>query len=108
MKLNSLLALLNDKQGSDLFITVGMEPCIRLNGHLQPLGSHKLDGATVSGLLRESMSDEAFEHYVARREANFAIQLPQLGRFRISAFWQQDLPGMVVRRIQTHIRNNFV
>jgi len=103
MKLNSLLALLNDKQGSDLFITVGMEPCIRLNGHLQPLGSHKLDGATVSGLLRESMSDEAFEHYVARREANFAIQLPQLGRFRISAFWQQDLPGMVVRRIQTHI-----
>ena len=81
------------------YVSVGIEPCLRVRGRMMPLGSHKLDAATVTALLQECMSPAAFEQFVASREANFAIQRPQLGRFRVSAFWQQEQPGMVVRRI---------
>ncbi len=103
MKLDSLLALLNDMKGSDLFVSVGIEPSVKVNGRMLPLGSVKLDVATVTELLQDSMSVADFERFVVRREANFAIQRPVLGRFRISAFWQQERPGMVVRRIETRI-----
>ena len=103
MNLDALLAELVARKGSDLFITVGTPPTLKINGHLFSLGSEALDKQSALTLVRETLSPEHFERYIRTREGNYAIHREALGRFRVSAFWQQELPGMVVRRIETRI-----
>ena len=62
-----------------------------------------LDRQTALALVKSSLDAEHFERYQHTREANYAIHREGFGRFRVSAFWQQDLPGMVLRRIETRI-----
>ena len=103
MKIDGLLQLLVDQKGSDLFLSVGIEPCLKVNGKMTPLGSVRLDAEMVTEFIREVMTPAAFERYCQSHEANFAIQRPELGRFRVSCFWQMGCPGMVMRRIVTEI-----
>jgi twitching motility protein PilU len=103
MKIDSLLRLLVDQKGSDLFLSVGIEPCLKVNGKLVALGSVRLDDEMVMEFIREVMLPAAFERYTQCHEANFAIQRPELGRFRVSCFQQMGCPGMVLRRIVTEI-----
>ena len=103
MKLDSLLRLLIDNHGSDLFLSVGIEPCLKVHGRLTTLGTVRLDAEMVAEFIQEAMSPEAYKKYCVAHEANFALQRPELGRFRISCFWQIGVPGMVVRRIITEI-----
>lgn len=102
-RIDGLLQLLVHHKGSDLFLSVGIEPCLKVNGRLTTLGSVKLDGDMVLEFIRETMSDTAFEKYCESREANFAVSRPELGRFRVSCFWQMGNPGMVARRIVSEI-----
>jgi len=103
MNLDALLAELVSRKGSDLFITVGTPPTLKINGHLFSLGSEALDKQSALTLVRETLSPEHFERYIRTKEGNYAIHREALGRFRVSAFWQQELPAMVVRRIETRI-----
>ncbi|UNP88081.1 PilT/PilU family type 4a pilus ATPase [Aeromonas encheleia] len=103
MNMDVLLAELVAQKGSDLFITVDAPPTLKVNGRLVSLGDKPLDRPAALALVRESLDAEHFERYLHSREANYAIHREALGRFRVSAFWQQDLPGMVLRRIETHI-----
>lgn len=103
MNLDALLVELVARKGSDLFITVGTPPTLKINGHLFSLGSEALDKQSALNLVRETLSPEHFERYIRTKEGNYAIHREALGRFRVSAFWQQELPGMVVRRIETRI-----
>ncbi|MGL4931887.1 MAG: ATPase, T2SS/T4P/T4SS family, partial [Aeromonas sp.] len=103
MNLDELLTALVERKGSDLFVTVGSPPTLKVNGHLVSLGDQALDKKGALTLIRETLSRDHFERFIRSKEANYAIQRETLGRFRISAFWQQELPGMVVRRIETRI-----
>lgn len=103
MNLDALLTELVSRKGSDLFITVGTPPTLKVNGHLQSLAEAPLDKARALALVKETLSPEHFERYLRTKEANYAIHREELGRFRVSAFWQQELPGMVLRRIETRI-----
>jgi len=103
MSLDALLTELVARKGSDLFITVGTPPTLKVNGHLQSLGGEPLDKKSALTLVKETLSQDHFERYIRTKEANYAIHREELGRFRVSAFWQQDLPGMVLRRIETKI-----
>ena len=103
MKIDGLLQLLIDQKGSDLFLSVGIEPCLKVNGKMTPLGSVRLDAEMVTEFIREVMTPAAYERYCQCHEANFAIQRPELGRFRVSCFWQMGSPGMAMRRIVTEI-----
>lgn len=103
MELANLLRILVDEKGSDLFISVGIQPLPRVNGKIRRLGDQLLEEDEVLNLVRQTMTDERFRSYVENREANFAINCPGLGRFRVSAFWQQDCPGCSIRRIETMI-----
>jgi twitching motility protein PilU len=103
MELAKLLRVLVDEKGSDLFISVGIQPAIKVNGKLRRLGDAALDDRDVLFLVRQTMTEEHYQNYVENREANFAITCPGIGRFRISAFWQQDFPGCAIRRIETVI-----
>ncbi|MGY3868473.1 PilT/PilU family type 4a pilus ATPase [Aeromonas crassostreae] len=103
MTLESLLAQLVERQGSDLFVTVGSRPMVKVDGRLLPIDGAPLDEEQTLALIRETLSPEHLARFMATQEANYAIHKPGLGRFRVSAFWQQALPGMVLRRIETRI-----
>lgn len=103
MELAKLLQTLVDKKGSDLFVSVGIQPALKVNGKLTRLGDRILDEQDVLDMVRQTMTDERFQSFVESREANFAINCPGIGRFRVSAFWQQDMPGCSIRHIQTVI-----
>ncbi|PQJ67868.1 PilT/PilU family type 4a pilus ATPase [Photobacterium angustum] len=103
MNLDSILAQMVERKASDLYITVGSACLLKVDGNLHHLGE-LLDREAVDSLFHEAMDDEQYKEFVATREANFAI-VRNGCRFRLSAFWQRELPGIVVRRIETKIPN---
>src|SRR5690606_4921425 len=104
MDFNGLLEYMVEKKASDLFITADVEPSIKVNGQILPIGSVKLPGAAVGQLLHSIMTEKQRKEFADSRECNFAIStLDKSARFRVSAFQQRDQPGMVLRRIETVI-----
>ena len=104
MDFNDLLNLMSEKKASDLFITADVEPSMKINGQLTPISSTKLTGEIVDQLIYSIMSEKQRQEFRETRECNFAItNREQSRRYRVSAFYQRDLPGMVLRRIEHHI-----
>ncbi|MCG7499027.1 PilT/PilU family type 4a pilus ATPase [Vibrio sp. Of7-15] len=101
MELNRLLEQMISQKASDLYITVDAPCLLRVHGQLQANGE-KLNRAGVDKLLAEMMDKERHEEFYESLEANFAI-VRDCGRFRVSAFWQREQPGAVIRRIETQI-----
>jgi len=103
MDFMGLLKLVADKKASDLFITVGFPPTLKVDGRITPLGSSQLSEDGVRQIVASVMSPAQREEFASTHECNFALDAPGIGRFRVSAFIQRDKPGMVLRRIETHI-----
>jgi len=103
MELSNLLQTLINEKGSDLFLSVGIQPCLKVNGKVHRLGEEILNEDQVLDMIKHTMTEDRLRSYFKYRDANFAISIPNLGRFRVSAFWQQDLPGCAIRRINTII-----
>ncbi|MDQ2821403.1 MAG: PilT/PilU family type 4a pilus ATPase [Pseudomonadota bacterium] len=98
-----LLRLMVSKGGSDLFITAGFPPAIKIDGKMTPVSSQPLTAAHTSDLARAIMNDKQTAGFEMSKEANFAISPGDLGRFRVSAFVQMSCVGMVLRVITTTI-----
>ncbi len=92
------------KQASDLFVTAGLPISVKLNGELLPLVGNKLTAEDAQQLVLSCMSEKQQQEFNTDRECNFAVA-NEHGRFRVSAFWQREKAGMVVRRIVTEIPN---
>ena len=103
MDINSLLALMSEKKASDLFITVGKQPSIKIDGSIYPVGKKKLLPDDTREMILGTMNQMQRAELETVKEANFAISVPRVGRFRASAFIQRDTVGMVVRRIVCEI-----
>ena len=105
MDFYALLKLMVDKGASDLFITEGMPPSIKVNGKVIPVGKTKLTGETSLELVESIMNDKQRVEYGETKELNFAIETDAVkgARFRVSAFYQRNHAGMVLRRIETQI-----
>jgi twitching motility protein PilU len=103
MDFNALLQLMVDKKGSDLFITAGMPPAMKIAGRLTPITKTKLTPEQAHQVVLSVMSTKQREEFERSRECNFAISASGLGRFRVSAFYQRNNAGMVLRRIETYI-----
>ena len=101
MTLSEILLEMAKQKASDLYLTVEAPALLKVNGKLSAIGE-SLSLAAIKDLLAEVMNDEEYRDFSRLREANFAILKNQV-RFRVSAFWQRELPGMVIRRIETHI-----
>lgn len=103
MAFESLLQLMVDKQASDLFITAGVPPSMKVNGQITPIDdapfTPEVARNTVLGIMDEAQRHEFATHH----ECNFAISAQGVGRFRVSAFYQRNQVGMVLRRIETEI-----
>ncbi|AWL04637.1 PilT/PilU family type 4a pilus ATPase [Massilia oculi] len=98
-----LLRLMVSKGGSDLFITAGFPPAIKIDGRMTPVSNQPLTAGHTADLARAIMNDKQAAGFELTREANFAITPGDLGRFRVSAFMQMGCVGMVLRVITTAI-----
>ncbi|KEI69791.1 PilT/PilU family type 4a pilus ATPase [Endozoicomonas elysicola] len=103
MDINKALSLLADRNGSELFLTVGYPPCLKVNGQLVSIAKAALTSDQAYHIFEKMMGVKRFQEFRETRECNYAIQNPESGRFRISAFFQKSEPGMVIRRIHHHI-----
>jgi twitching motility protein PilU len=99
----NLLRLLLQKKGSDLFITVGFPPAMKIDGKMTPVSSQALTSQHTSDLARAIMNDKQAAEFEAKKECNFAIAPAGIGRFRVNAFVQQTFVGLVLRVITTSI-----
>ncbi|MFT5163828.1 MAG: twitching motility protein PilU [Alteromonadaceae bacterium] len=98
----SLLQKMSDEDASDMFVTVGLPTSAKINGELLPIDEQVLDYEAALEMVLCSMSEKQKTEFTETKECNFAIS-NDAGRFRVSAFWQRDCPGMVIRRIVTEI-----
>ncbi|SHH26924.1 PilT/PilU family type 4a pilus ATPase [Massilia sp. CF038] len=98
-----LLRLMTSKGGSDLFITAGFPPAIKIDGKMTPVSSQALTASHTADLARAIMNDKQTAGFELTKESNFAISPGDLGRFRVSAFVQMSSVGMVLRTITTTI-----
>ncbi|MCS4505568.1 PilT/PilU family type 4a pilus ATPase [Arhodomonas aquaeolei] len=103
MDFNSLLELMVQKKASDLFITAGLAPSMKISGRIMPVTKTKLSPDQARQVVLSVMTDRQRSEFEANHECNFAISARGLGRFRVSAFFQRNQPGMVLRRIETEI-----
>ncbi len=103
MDFTSLLKLMQHKGASDLFITAGMPPSIKVNGRIKPVSQTSLTPEQANEVVLGVMSPDQREEFDQRHECNFAISETGVGRFRASAFYQRNQVGMVLRRIETKI-----
>jgi len=101
--LHQLLALLVQKKGSDLFLTAGFPPAIKVDGKVTPVTNQPLTPQHTMELAHAVMNDKQAATFEATKECNFAIGPAGLGRFRVNAFIQRGAVGLVFRTINTAI-----
>lgn len=94
---------LHDAKGSDLFVTVGAPPCIKVHGRIKPLTREALSHDMVHDIIDSIMTPAQVEEFHTTKECQFAVSLEGVARFRVSAFYQRNSVGMVCRRIETRI-----
>jgi len=98
-----LLTLMKQKGASDLFISAGFPPAIKLDGQMTPVMDKPLQPEQAAIIMRSLMNDRQIKEFEATNECNFAISPPGIGRFRVNSFVQQGRVGGVMRTINTTI-----
>ena len=103
--MHDLLRLMSQKKGSDLFITAGFPPAIKIDGKINPVSNQTLSAQHTSELARSIMNDRQAADFEATKECNFAISPSGIGRFRVNALVQQGRVAVVCRTINMTIPN---
>ncbi|MGI9273746.1 MAG: PilT/PilU family type 4a pilus ATPase [Endozoicomonas sp.] len=103
MNVKDALRLATERNGSDLYVTVGYPLSMKVNNNIISISKIPLTAGQVNQAIQALMSKERFQEFCISKESSFSTQLDGTGRFRVSAFYQKGEPGMVVRRINTDI-----
>ncbi|MDO6445861.1 PilT/PilU family type 4a pilus ATPase [Colwellia sp. 1_MG-2023] len=103
MRFHNYLEKMVQESASDMFVTAKLPVSAKINGELTPIDEHSLSGDEALALVHSAMNEKQKAQFDDEKECNFAISIDGIGRFRVSAFWQRDMAGMVVRRIVTEI-----
>jgi twitching motility protein PilU len=103
--MQDLLRAMVAKKASDLFITAGFPPAIKIDGRISPVANQPLTPQHTAAIARAMMNDKQAAEFEATKECNFAVSPGGIGRFRVSAFMQQGRVGLVLRTINTAIPN---
>ncbi len=91
--------------GSDLFITADFPPSVKHQGLMKPLGKQILSADKTKLFAYSIMNDYQRDEFEREMECNFAINVPNVSRFRVNVFVQQQQVGMVIRTIAAEIPN---
>lgn len=101
--INKLLAIVVEKSASDLFLTAGIPPSLKLHGKVVPITNTPLTPEKTREVVMSLMNEKQRTEFLANKELNFAVSARGIGRFRANAFFQRNLVGAVLRRIETNI-----
>jgi twitching motility protein PilU len=102
--MQDLLKLMVQKNGSDLFISSGFPPAIKIDGRIVPQSNQVLTPQHTAELARAVMNDRQAAEFESTKECNFAISPAGIGRFRANAYIQQGRVGLVLRTIAQRSR----
>ena len=101
--MQDLLRRVVERKASDLFVTAGFPPAIKVDGEMRPQSERALTPEQASVITRSLMNDRQAKEFDATKECNFAIAPPGIGRFRVNAFVAQGHSGCVLRQINATI-----
>src|SRR5690554_5611211 len=103
LKLDVLLTSLVERGGSDLHITAGIGPCMRINGRLQPIAdAPKLMPADTERLIKAVIRPDQWERFERDQELDTAYAIPGISRFRVNVYRQRGAIGAAFRSIPHH------
>ena len=100
---HELLRAMLAKRASDLFLTAGFPPAMKIDGKMTPVSQSSLSPVHTGEIARSIMTDKQAAEFEATKECNFAIAPSGIGRYRVNAFVQQGRVGLVLRTITTTI-----
>jgi twitching motility protein PilU len=103
MNFADLLKLMKHKKGSDLFVTAGVAPSMKVDGRIQPVTKQVLTPEQSRQFVYGIMNEQQRRDFEAHNECNFSIAHQEVGRFRVNVFMQQGRVGMVLRTINMEI-----
>jgi len=103
MEIAELLAFTVKNKASDLHLSSGLPPMIRVHGDVRRINVPALEHAEVHGMVYDIMNDSQRKHYEENLECDFSFELPNLARFRVNAFVQQRGAGAVMRTIPSKV-----
>ena len=103
--LEELLKLMGEKEASDLYLSTGIAPTLKVFGKLEPVGKTALKGSDIKDIANKIMTKPQQEQFAQRPEMNLALSRDKVGRFRINIFMQSGEYGMVIRYIKYDIPN---
>lgn len=101
--INELLEKTVTLNASDLHITVGSYPIIRLNGNLEKIGGKKLTHDDTLQLIRQIISEEQYQLLIDHGDIDISFSLEKIGRFRINIFKQRGHFGMAIRSLSVEV-----
>jgi twitching motility protein PilT len=103
MDIAELLTFSVKNGASDLHLSAGLPPMIRVDGDMRKVNVPSLDHKTVHGLVYDIMNDKQRKDYEEFLETDFSFEIPDLARFRVNAFNQNRGAGAVFRTIPSEI-----
>jgi twitching motility protein PilT len=103
MDIAELLTFSVNNGASDLHLSAGLPPMIRVDGDMRKINVPVLDHKTVHGLVYDIMNDKQRKDYEEFLETDFSFEIPGLARFRVNAFNQNRGAGAVFRTIPSEI-----
>lgn len=104
---DELLKIMREQDASDLHVTSGAPPFLRLHGSMVPLSNFRdLSNQDVQGLLFEILSEKQKKQFIEKWELDFAYQIAGVGRFRVNMFMQRRGLGAVFRIIPEKIKTS--
>lgn len=92
-----------EKDASDLFLTVGKAPSLRIDHLISPMDHPALTSERLDDMVKQLLTDEQKEEFESTLELNLALELENKERFRVNLFRQRDCNGMVIRHIKSVI-----
>jgi len=101
--MHDLMRMIVSKDGSDLFITAGSPPAMKIDGKVSIVSKQSLSSSHTQMLTRSIMNDKQVSEFEEKQECNFSISLTGVARFRVNAFIQRGSPGLVLRIINSEI-----
>ena len=103
MNIHQLLAFSVKNKASDLHLSAGMPPIVRVHGQMCRINTEPLSHPQVVALLADIMNDSQQRHYQQALECDFSIEVPGLSRFRVNAFHQGRGAAAVLRTIASRV-----
>ena len=103
MDISELLAFVVKNKASDLHLSAGLPPMIRVHGDIRRINLPAMDHTEVHGMIYDIMNDGQRKHYEENLECDFSFAIPNLARFRVNAFVHNRGAGSVMRTIPSKI-----